>query len=110
MAPYEAQLADLRLAWKVAAATKSNSVVVATGGAAVGIGAGDQSRVGAAVRALAKAGERARGAVAAGDGFFPFADGVEVAGRRRRRRRGGPGRVAPRRRGGRRRRPARHRR
>ncbi len=76
--PYEAQLADLRLAWKVAAAAKSNSVVIATGGAAVGIGAGDQSRVGAAVRAVAKAGERAHGAVAAGDGFFPFGDGVEV--------------------------------
>ena len=76
--PYEAQLADLRLAWKVAAAAKSNSVVIATGGAAVGIGAGDQSRVGAAARAVAKAGERAHGAVAAGDGFFPFGDGVEV--------------------------------
>ncbi len=62
----------------MAAATKSNAVVVATGGAAVGIGAGDQSRVGAAERALAKAGDRARGAVAAGDGFFPFADGVEA--------------------------------
>jgi phosphoribosylaminoimidazolecarboxamide formyltransferase/IMP cyclohydrolase len=76
--PYEAQLADLRLAWRVAAAATSNSVVIATGGAAVGIGAGDQSRVGAAERAVARAGERALGSVAAGDGFFPFGDGIEV--------------------------------
>ncbi len=107
--PYEAQLADLRLAWKVAAAAKSNSVVIATGGAAVGIGAGDQSRVGAAVRAVAKAGERAHGAVAAGDGFFPFGDGVRGPRRRRRGRGGGPGRVPTRRRGRRHRRPPRDR-
>ena len=44
----------------------------------MGIGAGDQSRVGAAERALVKAGERARGAVAASDGFFPFRDGIDT--------------------------------
>jgi phosphoribosylaminoimidazolecarboxamide formyltransferase/IMP cyclohydrolase len=71
-------VADLRLAWTVAAHTKSNAVVVARGGMAVGIGAGDQSRVGAAQRALAKAGDRATGAVAASDAFFPFPDGLEV--------------------------------
>ncbi|MGI8823765.1 MAG: bifunctional phosphoribosylaminoimidazolecarboxamide formyltransferase/IMP cyclohydrolase [Acidimicrobiia bacterium] len=76
--PDDGQMADLGLAWKVAAAAASNAVVIAADGCAVGIGAGDQSRVGAATRAVAKAGERARGAVAAGDGFFPFGDGIEA--------------------------------
>jgi phosphoribosylaminoimidazolecarboxamide formyltransferase/IMP cyclohydrolase len=62
----------------VAAHTKSNAIVVAKEGAAVGIGAGDQSRVGAAERALVRAGDRADGAVAASDAFFPFRDGVDV--------------------------------
>lgn len=76
--PTPAQLSDLRLAWIVAAHTKSNSVVIAVGGQAVGVGAGDQSRIGAAERALARAGARAHGAVAASDAFFPFSDGVEL--------------------------------
>ena len=62
----------------VAAHTKSNAIVVVNDGAAVGVGAGDQSRVGAAERALVKAGDRSVGAVAASDGFFPFRDGVDV--------------------------------
>jgi phosphoribosylaminoimidazolecarboxamide formyltransferase/IMP cyclohydrolase len=69
---------DLRLAWTVAAHTKSNSVVVATGGKTVGVGAGDQSRVGSARRALEQAGDRAVGALAASDAFFPFPDGIEL--------------------------------
>jgi phosphoribosylaminoimidazolecarboxamide formyltransferase/IMP cyclohydrolase len=77
-APTEAEMAGLRLAWTVAAHTKSNAIVVAKEGAAVGIGAGDQSRVGAAERALVRAGDRADGAVAASDAFFPFRDGVDV--------------------------------
>ena len=75
--PTRPELANLRLAWTVAAHTKSNAVVIAREGMAVGIGAGDQSRVGAARRALVTAGAtRARGAVAASDAFFPFPDGV----------------------------------
>jgi len=70
--------ADLAFAWVVAAHAKSNAVVVAVAGAAVGVGAGDQSRVGAAERAVVKAGERAGGAVAASDAFFPFRDGLDV--------------------------------
>lgn len=70
----------MMFAWTVAAHTKSNAIVVAAGGAAVGVGAGDQSRVGAARRALRQAGERARGAVAASDAFFPFRDGVDLLG------------------------------
>ena len=45
---------------------------------AVGVGAGDQSRVGAADRAVVKAGDRAKGSVAASDAFFPFRDGIDT--------------------------------
>jgi phosphoribosylaminoimidazolecarboxamide formyltransferase/IMP cyclohydrolase len=76
--PTSEEMEDLRFAWIVAAHTKSNAIVVATGRQAVGVGAGDQSRVGAAERAIAKAGERARGAVAASDAFFPFRDGLDT--------------------------------
>jgi phosphoribosylaminoimidazolecarboxamide formyltransferase/IMP cyclohydrolase len=77
--PTPAEMADLRLAWTVAAHTKSNAVVIARDGQAVGIGAGDQSRVGAARRALVTAGAlRARDSVAASDAFFPFPDGVAL--------------------------------
>jgi phosphoribosylaminoimidazolecarboxamide formyltransferase/IMP cyclohydrolase len=75
--PTSQQWADLELAWTVAAHTKSNSVVVVKGGMAIGVGAGDQSRLGAAERALARAGDRAVGAVAASDAFFPFPDALE---------------------------------
>ncbi len=73
-------LTELRFAWIVAAHTKSNAIVVVKDRAAVGIGAGDQSRVGAAKRALAQAGDRAYGGVVASDGFFPFRDGVDQLG------------------------------
>lgn len=76
--PAGAELRDLEMAWVVAAHTKSNAIVVVKNRAAVGVGAGDQSRVGAAERALAKAGSRADGAVAASDGFFPFRDGIDM--------------------------------
>ena len=76
--PTTEESAGLEFAWKVAAHTKSNAIVVARDLAAVGIGAGDQSRVGAAERALAKAGSRAGGSVAASDAFLPFRDGLDV--------------------------------
>ncbi|HEX7097737.1 MAG TPA: bifunctional phosphoribosylaminoimidazolecarboxamide formyltransferase/IMP cyclohydrolase [Acidimicrobiia bacterium] len=76
--PTVAEMEDLRFAWTVAASTKSNAIVVARERAAIGVGAGDQSRVGAAQRAIARAGERAQGAVAASDAFFPFPDGLET--------------------------------
>ncbi len=76
--PSEAELADLRFARIVAAHTKSNAIVIARNQQAVGIGAGDQSRVGAGERAVLRAGDRAKGAVGASDGFFPFRDGVDV--------------------------------
>jgi phosphoribosylaminoimidazolecarboxamide formyltransferase/IMP cyclohydrolase len=79
--PTENEQADLEFAWIVAMHTKSNAVVVVKDRAAVGVGAGDQSRVGAAERALARAGDRSAGAVAASDAFFPFRDGLDVLAR-----------------------------
>lgn len=76
--PNEEELESLRLAWVVAAHSKSNAVVIAGGSKVVGVGAGDQSRVGAAQRAVARAGDRAKGAVAASDAFFPFRDGFDI--------------------------------
>ena len=76
--PTGAELEAMRFAWVVAAHAKSNAVVIAGGEKAVGVGAGDQSRVGAAQRAVAKAGERAQGGVAASDAFFPFRDGLDT--------------------------------
>ncbi len=76
--PSPSELRDMEMAWAIAAHTKSNAIVLVNDGAAVGVGAGDQSRVGAAERALAKAGGRARGAVCASDAFFPFRDGPDT--------------------------------
>jgi phosphoribosylaminoimidazolecarboxamide formyltransferase/IMP cyclohydrolase len=71
-------LADLALAWSVAGHVKSNAIVLAREGRVVGVGAGQQSRVDSVRIAVAKAGERAGGAAAGSDAFFPFADGVEA--------------------------------
>jgi phosphoribosylaminoimidazolecarboxamide formyltransferase/IMP cyclohydrolase len=79
--PSDAEMSELEFAWKVAMHTKSNAIVVVKTRAAVGVGAGDQSRVGAAERALARAGDRAVGAVAASDAFFPFRDGLDALAR-----------------------------
>ena len=58
---------------------KSNAILLARGGASVGVGMGQVNRVDSAHLAVQRAGaERARGAVAASDAFFPFADGLEV--------------------------------
>jgi phosphoribosylaminoimidazolecarboxamide formyltransferase/IMP cyclohydrolase len=76
--PTDTEIRDLAMAWIIAAHTKSNAIVLVNDGAAVGVGAGDQSRVGAAERALSRAGERARGAVCASDAFFPFRDGPDA--------------------------------
>lgn len=71
-------MSDLELAWKVGAHCKSNSIVIVRNGATVGIGVGDQSRVGAAQRAIGQAGDRAKGAVAASEALIPFRDGLDV--------------------------------
>ena len=75
--PSPQQLQDLAIAWRVCARTTSNAIVIARDGVAVGIGAGQQSRVVAAGIATTKAGAFAKGAAAASDAFFPFADGLE---------------------------------
>jgi phosphoribosylaminoimidazolecarboxamide formyltransferase/IMP cyclohydrolase len=76
--PTPQQMEDLHFAWRVAKRVRSNAIVLAGEGATVGIGGGQTSRVDAAELAVKKAGERTRGAVAASDAFFPFADGVEA--------------------------------
>jgi phosphoribosylaminoimidazolecarboxamide formyltransferase/IMP cyclohydrolase len=65
------------VAWRVCARTTSNAIVIAKDGVAVGVGAGQQSRVVSAGIAVNKAGDFAKGAAAASDAFFPFADGLE---------------------------------
>ncbi len=76
--PTDAQWGDLALAWKVCARTTSNAIAVVKDGQAVGVGAGQQSRVVAAEIAVSKAGIRASGGAAASDAFFPFPDGLLV--------------------------------
>jgi phosphoribosylaminoimidazolecarboxamide formyltransferase/IMP cyclohydrolase len=72
-------LADLAFAWRAVRAVKSNAILLASGGASVGIGMGQVNRVDSCRLAVERAGpERARGAVAASDAFFPFADGLQV--------------------------------
>ncbi len=73
------ELAALRFAWTAVAHVKSNAIVLARESATVGIGGGLPSRVDAVRLAIAKAGERAAGAVMASDAFFPFPDGLELA-------------------------------
>jgi phosphoribosylaminoimidazolecarboxamide formyltransferase / IMP cyclohydrolase len=76
--PSEDEWSDLVLAWRVCGRTTSNAIAVVTGGQAVGVGAGQQSRVVAAEIAVQKAGERAKGGAGASDAFFPFPDGLLV--------------------------------
>ena len=73
-----ATLADLAFAWRTCRAVKSNAIVVAGGGATIGIGMGQVNRVDAARLAVERGGTRVRGAVAASDAFFPFPDGLET--------------------------------
>jgi phosphoribosylaminoimidazolecarboxamide formyltransferase/IMP cyclohydrolase len=61
---------------------RSNAIVVAKAGQSLGVGAGQMNRVGSAGIALDAAGEQARGAVLASDGFFPFDDTVKLAAER----------------------------
>jgi phosphoribosylaminoimidazolecarboxamide formyltransferase/IMP cyclohydrolase len=88
-APTQAELADLAFAWTVAKHVKSNAIVYARGGATVGIGAGQMSRVDSTRIAARKAVDMAealgldepptRGSAVASDAFFPFPDGLLAA-------------------------------
>jgi phosphoribosylaminoimidazolecarboxamide formyltransferase/IMP cyclohydrolase len=77
--PSAAEWRDLELAWRVAARTTSNTIVLVKDGVAVGIGAGQQKRVDAGKIAAAKADGRAKGGACASDAFFPFRDGLDAA-------------------------------
>lgn len=80
----EEQLAELEFAWRAVRAVKSNAILLTKDGATVGVGMGQVNRVDAAKLAVERANtlageeERAKGAVAASDAFFPFADGFQV--------------------------------
>jgi phosphoribosylaminoimidazolecarboxamide formyltransferase/IMP cyclohydrolase len=74
----EQTLADLAFAWRAVRAVKSNAILLAAGGATVGVGMGQVNRVDSCRLAVERAGERAAGSVAASDAFFPFADGPAV--------------------------------
>ncbi|WP_448626925.1 bifunctional phosphoribosylaminoimidazolecarboxamide formyltransferase/IMP cyclohydrolase [Geodermatophilus sp. URMC 64] len=73
-----AELDNLVFAWRSVRAVKSNAILLAHDKATVGVGMGQVNRVDAARLAVARAGDRAAGAVAASDAFFPFADGLQV--------------------------------
>ena len=82
--PDDVEWRDLRFAWAAVGAVKSNAILLARDEAAIGIGAGQTSRVDASFLAVHKArqqGHDPAGAVLASDAFFPFADGVEEAAR-----------------------------
>ena len=76
-APSDVEWQDLLLAWQTVAATWSNAIVLANNEIVVGVGGGQPNRVDAARIAITRAGDSARGAVAASDAFFPFGDTVE---------------------------------
>jgi phosphoribosylaminoimidazolecarboxamide formyltransferase/IMP cyclohydrolase len=77
--PSLAETEDLFFAWGVVKHVKSNAIVVARNGQAVGVGAGQMSRIEAAELSIKRAGEKVKGAVLASDAFFPFPDVVELA-------------------------------
>ena len=82
--PNQRERTAMRMAWMVAKHVKSNAIVIADGDGTVGIGAGQMSRVDSshlAAHKAGKAGLQVKGAVAASDAFFPFADGVQELGR-----------------------------
>ena len=77
--PSPEELEDLAFCWRLVRHVRSNAITVAKGGQSLGIGAGQMNRVGSARIALETAGAKARGAVLASDGFFPFDDTVRLA-------------------------------
>jgi phosphoribosylaminoimidazolecarboxamide formyltransferase/IMP cyclohydrolase len=74
----EATLADLAFAWRAVRSVKSNAILLVADRATVGAGMGQVNRVDSARLAVARAGDRAAGSVAASDAYFPFADGFNV--------------------------------
>ncbi|HEY0037475.1 MAG TPA: hypothetical protein VGB66_12340, partial [Longimicrobium sp.] len=80
--PSDEEMDDLRFAWRAVATVKSNAILLARGGMALGIGAGQMSRVDSSRIAVMKARDNGfdlQGASLASDAFFPFRDGVDAA-------------------------------
>ena len=77
-APSDAEWRDLLVAWRVCRHVKSNAITIVNDRMAVGVGAGQMSRVEAAELAVQRAAGRTRGAAAASDAFFPMPDGLET--------------------------------
>jgi len=77
--PTEDEWRDAELAWRLVGHVKSNAVLLVANGQAVGIGAGQQSRVDAGEIATKKAAGRAKGGASATDAFYPFRDGLDAA-------------------------------
>ena len=78
--PTDAELESLLFTWSACKHVKSNCILLARGTKTVGIGAGQMSRVDSCIIATRKAGEKAKGSVLASDAYFPFPDGIEIAG------------------------------
>jgi phosphoribosylaminoimidazolecarboxamide formyltransferase/IMP cyclohydrolase len=74
----EQTMKDLEFAWRSVRSVKSNAILLAKNTASVGIGMGQVNRVDSAKLAVDRAGQRVKGAVAASDAFFPFADGLQI--------------------------------
>jgi len=79
VAPTPEQWRDIELAWRLCGHVKSNAIVLVRDGQAVGIGAGQQSRVDSGEIAARKANGRAKGGASASDAFYPFEDGLDAA-------------------------------
>ncbi len=76
--PTEDQMKQLAFAWKACKSVKSNAILIAKDYATVGVGGGQPNRVNSARIAVEQAGDKAQGAVAASDAFFPFRDGFDT--------------------------------
>ncbi|MBW4596387.1 MAG: bifunctional phosphoribosylaminoimidazolecarboxamide formyltransferase/IMP cyclohydrolase [Brasilonema angustatum HA4187-MV1] len=77
--PTDDELEELLFAWKICKHVKSNAILVSGDRTTLGVGAGQMNRVGSVKIALEQAGEKAKGAILASDGFFPFDDSVKTA-------------------------------
>ena len=78
--PTKQEITDLTFAWRAVKLVKSNAIVLVKDNQLLGMGAGQPSRVDSVAIAIKKAGDRAKGSVLGSDAFFPFPDGVELAG------------------------------
>ncbi len=76
--PTPEQMEELLFAWRAVKSVKSNAILIAKDHASVGAGGGQPNRVNSARIAVEQAGDKAKGAVAASDAFFPFRDGFDV--------------------------------